>query len=203
MTVTLWWNNYIDKAEIETGTFVEGVEGDAPGGWGKFWWDWQGQTMRVWDKFDNVILKRGFDTDAYKNKWTHMALVMAEDQTIVYINGEVFATGQAMRVPPNDCDTIRFGAHSQWGVDDYRTLRNSKIDDCRIYDMAMTQAGIQDIMDCSGGVLSYVPLRSIANIVPKVGDEGVYNPSNIDKVDFVDYAVFAESWLESSPPWPY
>jgi hypothetical protein len=60
-------------------------------------------------------------------------------------------------------------------------------------------------MNCGAGSVDsfYVPLESIANIVPKVGDEGVYNPDNVDAVDFLDFAKFAESWRASSPPWPY
>lgn len=204
MTITLWWNNYIDKTVIDQGAFVEGVQGDAPGGWCKFWWDWEGDTMRVWDEVDDVLRSSGFDTDAYRDQWTHMALVMDEDHTVVYINGDVFATGQALRVPPHHCNTIRFGAHAKLRADYRKTLRHSKMDDLRIYNNALTQASIQSIMDCSVGSIdtSYIPLASIANLVPKVGDEGVYNPNNIDAVNFFDFAVIAESWRVSSPPWP-
>jgi len=109
-----------------------------------------------------------------------------------------------MRVPQDGCNTIRFGAHAKWRVDYRRTLRNSKIDDLRIYNSALTQSIIQSIMDCSLGSIdtSYVPLESIANVVPKMGDEGVYNPNNADVVDFIDFAAFAESWRVSSPSWP-
>jgi len=204
MTITLWWNNHIDKAVVDQGAFVEGVVGDAPGGWGKFWWDWEGNTMRVWDEVDDVIRAYGFDTEAYRDQWTHMTLVMAEENTIVYINGEVFATGRALRVPPDNCDTIRFGAHAKLRADYRKTLRNSKIDDLRIYNNTLTQPSIQSIMDCGLGSIdtSYKPLESIANIVTKLGDEGIYNPNNRDAVNFIDFAVLAESWFVSIPSWP-
>jgi hypothetical protein len=37
---------------------------------------------------------------------------------------------------------------------------------------------------------------------PKVGDEGVYNPANVDIIDFLDYDVIADHWLEGPILWP-
>jgi hypothetical protein len=66
------------------------------------------------------------------------------------------------------------------------------VDDVRVYEVALTAAEVQTVMN--GGDLAYVvdvyvPLTSVANI----SDE---EPTNSKKVNFRDFAVLAEDWLE-------
>jgi hypothetical protein len=70
------------------------------------------------------------------------------------------------------------------------------VDDVRVYDVALTAAEVQTVMN--GGDLPvvdvYVPLTSVANISD---DE----PANSKKVNFKDFAVLADQWLEQVA-WP-
>jgi hypothetical protein len=70
------------------------------------------------------------------------------------------------------------------------------VDDVRVYDVALTVADVQTVMN--GGdvpvVDVYVPLTSVANI----SDE---EPINSKKVNLKDFAVLADSWLDEQL-WP-
>ncbi len=227
MTITFW--QYHDVPDLageansawDEGAWVEGLEGDHPDGWTLWAIDWDyGDCVRIWDEADDCMwCADGWSVDNYNEKWTHYAFVLSPEATMMYADGELLDTAspfgsqsgwQVEAGPGAYLSTIRIGRHSKWYDDEEHDgwiplLQKVKLDDIRIYDNVLNQASIQSIMDCSQGSIDsfYVPLESIANIVPKVGDEGVYNPNNIDVVNFVDYAVLADSWLESSPPWPY
>jgi len=222
MTITFWFYHYVDDDDVdnpywESGAWVEGLEGDHPGGWTLWAIDWDyGDCIRIWDEEDDDMWCGGdWSVNEYNNQWVHFAFVLSPEATMVYLNGELNGTGdpfgtrsgwQIEAGPGGNgaLSTIRFGYHTKWAPDWMPHLGQAKFDDIRIYDNVLNEASIQSIMDCSEGSIDsfYVPLINIANIVPKVGDEGVYNPSNIDSVNFIDYAVFAESWLVSSPPLP-
>jgi hypothetical protein len=179
--------------------------------------------MRIWDSYDdNMWCGGGDDTwhvDNYNNQWTHYAFVMTMEHTAWYTNGELQSYGDAFGSRSGwqkeegvgaDLRTLRFGRHSKWYDDEAKDgwvplLEDAILDDIRVYDNELTQTSIQSLMQCGEGAIDsfYVPLESIANIVPKVGDEGIVNPDNVDAVDFLDFAKFAESWRVSSPPWPY
>jgi hypothetical protein len=70
------------------------------------------------------------------------------------------------------------------------------VDDVRVYEVELTAAEVQTVMN--GGDLPvvdvYVPLTSVANI----SDE---EPANSKKVNFKDFAVLADQWLEQVA-WP-
>jgi hypothetical protein len=229
MTITFWQYHDVPDAAGEgyspwdEGAWVEGLEGDHPDGWTLWAIDWDGgDCVRIWDEHDDNMWCAGsgsWSVDEYNQTWTHYGFVMSPEETAMYVNGSLLGTAdpfgsrsgwQLEAGPGAYLSTIRLGRHSKWYDDGAQEgwrplLEEATLDDVRIYDNVLSESAIASIMDCSAGSIDsfYVPLESIANIVPKVGDEGVYNPANIDKVDFVDYATFADSWLESSPPWPY
>ncbi len=69
-----------------------------------------------------------------------------------------------------------------------------------IYDVALTEA---EVYYLSGIVIpTYVPNTSLANVVPKSPPGGPYNPSNIDIVNFIDFDLLGEHWLEAPLLWP-
>ncbi|HET6447416.1 MAG TPA: LamG-like jellyroll fold domain-containing protein, partial [candidate division Zixibacteria bacterium] len=218
MTITFWWYNYADSGVYNQGCWVEGLPGGHPNdeGWSVWAIDYEGgDCIRIWDAYDDNMWCGGdFNQDDLKNQWTHMAFVLSPKETAVYINGELSGTGdpfgsrsgwQNEEGPGADLNTIRFGVHTKWGDGADRTLNDAMLDDIRVYDNELNEASIGSLMNCGEGSIDsfYVPLESIANVVPKVGDEGIFNPENVDAVDFLDFAKFAESWRASSPPWPY
>ena len=74
-------------------------------------------------------------------------------------------------------------------------LPSMQIDEFSIWNVKLTK---NQIMYLYGGpdFEEYHPLTSAANLFPKVGDVGVYNPANIDNINFKDYAILAEHWLK-------
>lgn len=217
MTITMWWYNYSDNFEPQ-GCFVEGLPGGHPNteGWSVWAIDYEGgDCIRIWDADDdNLWCGPGFNAIDLKDQWTHLAFVLSPEGTAYYVNGQHQKTGdpfgsrsgwQLEEGPGADLNTIRFGVHQKWSDGSDRTLSDAKLDDIRVYDNVLNEASIGSLMNCDEGSIDsfYVPLESIANIVPKVGDEGIFNPENVDAVDFIDFATFAESWRVSSPAWPY
>jgi hypothetical protein len=221
MTITMWWYNYSNEFEPQ-GCWVEGIPtdpmgpGDSPPDWSVWAIDYEGgDSIRFWDAADdNLWGGPGFNAHDLKDQWTHLAFVLSPEGTAYYINGELLRTDnpfgsrsgwQQEEGPGADLRTIRFGVHQKWSDGADRTLQDCLLDDIRVYDNVLNESSISSLMNCGEGSVDsfYVPLESIANIVPKVGDEGVYNPDNVDAVDFLDFAKFAESWRASSPPWPY
>jgi hypothetical protein len=69
-----------------------------------------------------------------------------------------------------------------------------------IYDVALTEAEVYYLSGVTGP--TYVANTSLANVVPKSPPGGPYNPSNIDIVNFVDYDLLGEHWLEAPLLWP-
>jgi len=227
MTITMWMYHYVpdfageDNSAWKEGSWAEGLGGDHPDAWTTFAIDWDGgDCMRIWDAEDDNIWCGGtWSVDAYNNQWTHYAFVMTMEYTAWYTNGELQSFGDPFGARSGwqkeegvgaDLRTLRFGRHSKWYNDDEKDgwvplLEDAILDDIRVYDNELTQTSIQSLMQCGDGAIDsfYVPLESIANVVPKVGDEGIVNPDNLDAVDFLDFAKFAESWRVSSPPWPY
>ncbi len=83
-----------------------------------------------------------------------------------------------------------------------------RIDDVRIYDYSLTRGQISFL----AGVIEdvYFPLPSPANLLPKdpcdsadpnLGTDA-FDPNNIDVIDFRDFLVIANDWLEGPILWP-
>jgi hypothetical protein len=82
------------------------------------------------------------------------------------------------------------------------------INDVRIYDFALTHS---HVLALAGVVdMQYFPLTTLANLEPKdpcdsadpnLGS-GVFDPNNVDIINFKDYAVMANNWLEGPILWP-
>jgi hypothetical protein len=219
MTITFWWYNYADTSLGETfsqGGWVEGIEGNHPDGWSLWAIDFEGgDSIRMWDENDdNFWGTPDFVMDEIKGIWTHFAFVLSPEGTSYFKNGVHIKTdnpfgarsGWQLEAGPGGngaLESIRFGMHNKWDLS--RNIKDAMFDDIRVYDNALTEASIGSLLDCGAGSIDsfYVPLESIANVVPKEGDEGTFNQDNVDAVDFIDFAVFAESWRASSPAWPF
>ena len=136
------------------------------------------------------------------DEWHHVVGMRDGTELRMYVDG----------VPDGDTETIPAG-YDLSGTHQYNAYIGAitdhgdtpelykffvgSIDDVRIYDYALS---LDEILYTMGG--PYVELTSPANVYPKVGDEGVYNPLNIDIVNFKDYALVAERWLDKDefPP---
>ncbi len=121
--------------------------------------------------------------------WTHYAGVRKDnDYLALYIDGEL--------MHKRDFAVAGAAASNSWigseeGTENYF---DGQIDDVQVYNYALSYGEVRYVAGESTTI--YLPLPSPANLSPKVGDEGVYNPDNVDVVNFKDYAELMQSWLE-------
>ena len=154
---------------------------------------WDGDVGWWWAKAQDFTVPDGV--------WTFCAVVVEPEQATLYMK----AGGQTIMTETNYETHIESTFDHRWtiGMDerDWEAPRNFKgrIDDIRIYDYALSIDKILYVAGLPGTV--YIPLVSPANLNPKVGDEGVYNANNIDTIDFKDYAILINHWLEEIV-WP-
>jgi len=121
--------------------------------------------------------------------WTHFAGVRRDnDQLYLYIDGEL--------MDQRDFAVAGLATGNSWIGSEEGTQNyfDGQIDDVRVYNYALSYGEVRYVGGESTKI--YLPLSSPANLSPKVGDEGVYNPDNVDIVDFGDYAKLMQSWLE-------
>jgi hypothetical protein len=123
----------------------------------------------------------------------------------VYIDGVKGA--DPLAIDPNipqdpNYDVVRIGDASNllhaedWGagplIGDFNEIL--------IFDVALSEA---EVYYASGIVNpTYVANTSLANVVPKSPPGGPYDPFNIDIVNFIDYSVLGDHWLEAPLLWP-
>ena len=128
--------------------------------------------------------------------WQHVMVTWTSGEAAkLYING-------VLDTPTNEDDTIS-GTTTGYtavivgrGGKDENGSWDGLVDDVRVYEVALTAAEVQTVMN--GGdvpvVDVYVPLTSVANI----SDE---EPANSKKVNFRDFAILADEWLQQLV-WP-
>ncbi|KQC30102.1 LamG-like jellyroll fold domain-containing protein [Flagellimonas eckloniae] len=83
--------------------------------------------------------------------WTHMAITMSQTTATVYINGEVVSTGDFPGLDWTDCDilSIMSGAPNFTGWNHWSD--QSSIDELRMFNRALSQGEIQNIMTTEAG----------------------------------------------------
>ncbi len=151
---------------------------------------------------------RAFDAST----WYHVAFTFDGAKTSVYVNGKLentlnFAGVHQQRYNPG----VYFGASSHGG-----NAFDGKLDDIRIYDRALSAAGVADLYNAAGepapGPVAWYKLdETISGTVTDSSGNGYdgyvlfvepyANPYNDSQVGFKDYAVLAKSWLEEQI-WP-
>jgi len=78
-----------------------------------------------------------------------------------------------------------------------------------VYWYKLDEASGYSAADSGTPIEVYSRNRSLANVVPKDPNDsedpnlgtGAVDPNNLDIVNFLDYRIMAEHWLESHP-WP-
>ena len=118
----------------------------------------------------------------------------------VYLDG--LATDDPANFDPNipgiNDDVVRIGASvSTIHMEDIvAAYFFGDINDIRVYDIALTAAEVLWL----GGVAekTYFPLvdRTTANLVPKDPPGAPFDANNVDIINFRDYRVMAENWLD-------
>ncbi|MFC3152356.1 DUF6701 domain-containing protein [Litoribrevibacter euphylliae] len=84
------------------------------------------------------------------NQWTHVAIVYSQSQPYqaIYVNGTLdVAKTEDLGALTLNSDTLQIGADDQSGSTQPQRYWDGLIDEVRIYSRAISEAGIQDIMD--------------------------------------------------------
>lgn len=101
--------------------------------------------------------------------------------------GDISSPGEPLYIGAKQQEDAHAANSASAPIDHYF---EGMLDDLRIYDYALSRAEILGVI----GSDLYVPLTSLANI----SDE---EPANSKKVNFRDFAVLADQWLEQQS-WP-
>jgi len=146
---------------------------------------------------DNVTKAQATGTTAANDDlWHHVAGLRKAEQLLVYVDGALDGTGTV----PEGYDLSGTTQHNAYvgAITDNRDGTLFKyfiglIDDVQIYDYALSDT---DILSVAGLTELYFPLTSPAN----VSDD---EPVNSKKVNFKDFAVLADEWLQQLlwPSW--
>lgn len=87
------------------------------------------------------------DVDPAGNPWVHIAFTISDSECVVYINGNIVSQGSFTGVDWTGCDilSIMSGAprFTEWG----HMSDESYMDELRIFDKALTQTEIQEVMN--------------------------------------------------------
>ncbi len=90
-------------------------------------------------------------SDGYKNQWVHIACVRSGSTKFIYLNGELDSTGTTDGVVTGKSTKVFVGFHENVGVK--TRFFNGLIDDVRIYNHALTQSEIQQLIPEPASIL--------------------------------------------------
>jgi len=124
--------------------------------------------------------------------WHHLAVTIdADGDTItLYLDAAVVAQNTEATLSPSDLGvtTSNWLGRSQWAVD---AFYSGLIDDFRIYSRTLTQAEIAHLADTTPGDGQFhIPVPSPAELYKA-------EPEGSRAVNFMDFAVLADSWLDA------
>ncbi len=134
------------------------------------------------------------------NQWIHIAAVYdkANSEKRIYVDGviQVVAGTTAGKSIAPSTHNVYIGARANSDNTGPDGPFNGMLDDVRIYNKALSQAGILSIMDGTlGSVSDYHPVSSPAELYEA-------EAQNSRAVNFSDFAIFAEEWFDDVQMWP-
>jgi hypothetical protein len=149
---------------------------------------------------NNSLGGAGAKDSALDDQW-HQVVTTYDANTNthrVYLDGKVgWDDVFNPNIPDIDDDTVRIGGSLDTEFPGPNVAGNfvGDINSIRIYNCTLSHG---QVLSISGEDLGpyYVQLDSPANLVPKDPPDPWYDPNNPDIVNFKDFAVLAEHWLE-------
>jgi len=147
--------------------------------WNNNYWDWQPEPPLL-------------ITD---DLWTFMAIAVEPTQATAYVYDGTLsqATNAAAHGPLEDFDTDCWsviGSAAQTTNGYFEGI----IDDVRLYNKTLTVGEVMGVAGVEGEV--YLPLDSIADLVVGIKDPNNSGEPIDDQIDFRDYAVLGDNWLD-------
>jgi hypothetical protein len=195
-TVSCWTK--LDGFAYYAGFIGSGIDGES----GFYLWNTEGATTDVGTVGLSMATEsQGWvdimPTDIYEiDTWYHLAATYDGNDLIFYVDGVLVEGPQDVGGPmrwidedSNYPDNFTIGSYETgpaWG----------DIDEVRYYNYALPHGEVAYLAGLEGE--QYVPLESAANLVPRVPDPTVdrqYYPENPDIVNFTDFGVLADNWL--------
>ena len=155
--------------------------------------EWQVSTVKFWDSSaSNPAFYDQLREEDWSGGWNHYAFVKDVDEGYlrVYHNAGLIAESDSKRPMVSPVDRVWMGVNPDFPAYDptyWHDIYTGLVDDFKIYNTALSEAEIAYIS--SGGSDQYVPLESPANLYD-------LEQANSKKINFKDYAIFADSWLE-------
>jgi hypothetical protein len=128
------------------------------------------------------------------NEWVFTAIVVEPTQATMYMNDGTFSSATNMV----EHDIEEFNGITCVGRDEESSSSrffDGLIDDVRIYTRALDMGEVMGLSGLTG--MQYLPLETVGNIIIKDPPGGPYDSGNPDIVNLRDYAVMADSWLET------
>ena len=131
-------------------------------------------------------------------QWTHWAITKNCDanEMRIYINGELL-TGEAHHTNWGTNYNIPLAGITEFVIgtnvrddDTYTGL----IDDFRIYDYAMSQG---EILALAGETVGSTFIQPLQRLLMTSANINLYDDVSVDAIDFKDYAVLANTWLQT------
>jgi hypothetical protein len=139
------------------------------------------------------------DTDLRDDQWHHTAAVLGETEGApvvgdiqLYVDGVLEVTSSLIDNPINtasDSD-VRIG-QAPWGNRPF----TGQIDDVRIYSRALSQGELANLAGLAAGATLHQPLQALLSTVEDA------DLQDDEKIDFKDYALLVDSWLDEQL-WP-
>ena len=133
--------------------------------------------------FDNKLSGNHRYTSEWMGRWNHWAFIKDTEAGImqIYLNGVLYDSRTGTNSPISGITSFEIGSGWYGGYD-------GLIDDFRIYDYALTQPEIVHVATNGTGIF----------------DQTLMTPADLNddnKIDFADFALLAENWLENQI-WP-
>jgi hypothetical protein len=141
--------------------------------------------------------------------WTFIAVAVEPTQATVYMHPDGGAMSSSTNVAEH-APLVHFVTNFRIGRSNPDGKRfEGLIDDVRIYDWTLTEPNMEMLVHETGETQVYSVNTSPANVVPKDPCDsedpnlgtGAFDPNNMDIINFLDYEIMAEHWLERHP-WP-
>ncbi|UCC22343.1 MAG: LamG domain-containing protein [Planctomycetota bacterium] len=197
------------------GAFVtNGTDGEA----GFYLWNTEGDTadegtFSLSMHTDSADWQDVMPTNIYViDTWYHIAFSYDGQYGSFYVDGVLVEGPQDVGSPVtwirgdtgNYPDNFVIGS---WEDEWWSSQIDGVIDEVRYYDYALEAGEVAVLAGLQGSI--YVPLDVPANLVPKDPCDsadpnlgtGAFDPNNMDIVNFLDYSVLADNWLDETL-WP-
>jgi hypothetical protein len=193
ITVSVWvnWDNATTMPDETNQLFsIHGGPGQAYGPIGGVETAWVEGSLRFWDSSNDTATV--VSADDWSGGWNHYAFVkdVAAEKLQIYLNSDLISESDSNAPIVLPVDNAWIGMATD-DVNTWHDEYSGQIDDFQVFDSALS---VEQVGHLASNGTGYIPVIAIMNIY----DE---EPEGSKSVNFRDYALLLESWLEKQY-WP-